>query len=208
MSRSGNDKVGVSISKFLGTSEPPFKVWRQNVRSFFGIKDIWRFVWASPVSPGDTDAEETMKARDELQRWKGVPRWKGTEKEWEDNNRLVSGWLGRLTSGAANTIVNQTSGDEEDGLAAWEALAAKYDVTGLNAKLAMKIKLVNRCLGADEDPDLFVGDMEDMQKKLADMRQEESDDSLLAVAIKTLPSRYDNVAVLARGGLGFYVVGV
>jgi hypothetical protein len=172
------------------------------VRSFFGIKHVWRFVWASPINPADTDAEAKMKARDELPRWKGVPRWKGTAEEWESNNQYVSSWLGILTSGDANAIANQASGNEQDGLAAWEALRAKYDVQDVNATLQLKVQLMNRRLGEDEDPDMFVADLEDMRARLRNVGAEESDDSLLAVAINTLPSRYDNVAVLARGGLG------
>lgn len=202
MSRSGgDDKVGFAIPKFSGIGGT-YKEWTQQVRSFFGIKHVWRFVWASPISPADPDAEEKMKAREKLPRWKGVPRWEGIEKEWESNNQYVSSWLGILTSGDANAIANQASGNEQDGLAAWEALRAKYDLHDVNAKVQLKVKLMSRSLGEDEDPDMFAADLEDMRKRLQDMGEEESDDSLLAVAIKTLPTKYDNVAVMARGGLG------
>jgi hypothetical protein len=64
MSRSGeSEKFGLSIPKPSG-EDGTYWEWKVLARAFFGIKKLWRFVLASPISPGDPDREAKMEMRE------------------------------------------------------------------------------------------------------------------------------------------------
>ena len=103
-------------------------------------------------------------------------------------NRLLHSMLVSYTDGAANNLVEQFR-KERDGLGAWEALEAKYEVKS-HVQMGVTLKMLIDDSPGTGDPDVYILRVERLQRQLIEMGVEVSDQLMMAIVLSRMQDGY------------------
>lgn len=167
------DKGLLKISKFAGVT-PEWLGWKVQLMSAFVVSDFTLFK-ALKDPPSEPEAVEAKLA-------------------WQELSCKVYARLILCTSGPANDLVLQFC-DTMNGLAAWAALSAKYELTGDVQKAALQEEMMRDVMGEHEDPDVYFLRLERVWRQLKTLGVHKEDDGslLMGTARAKLPDNYKSL---------------
>ena len=119
-------------------------------------------------------------------------------REWKEKDRKIFFKLVMYTTDKAASIVRQFAEDKEAGKGqrAWQALKDKYEHTGKVGRVEVQRELMEATMSEGDDPDVFLAKMESYQRKLEELKQPLSDETLQTIILSKLPSNYDTLVTI------------
>eukprot|EP00952_Eustigmatos_sp_NYUAD-ZCMA_P013331 52937-Eustigmatos_ZCMA.PRE.1 len=78
-----------------------------------------------------------------------------------------------------------------DGVAAWRGLVVKYERQGTLARVMLCKQLIQLHMSTGTDPDFFIGETEELARRLGAMDQQISELLLMGLVLAKLPAEYD-----------------
>ena len=166
-----------TIPKFGGKA---FREWRSKVRMAISYHNKGIFdVLNGEECPQDTSNPDAIE-------------------KWNSDNWDLFSILFFATTGSAHTVVRQFEGKKQgeglgNGVAAWEALAEKYDSFTKETRRACYEELTTNKMAQGEDPDDFFTKMEDLRERLKDMGEIVSDERFEDIILQAISNDYDYV---------------
>jgi hypothetical protein len=192
------DKGGAKLQPFSGRPED----WPQFKGRFEALldrtdADLLDFLLGH-FELDDDDEKKLLKGPEPQEK---KPQLKGGESQVETRaaakkakakearmNRLLHSMLTSYTDGAANNLVEQFR-KERDGLGAWAALEAKYEVKS-HVQMGVTLKMLIDDSPGDGDPDVYILRVERLQRQLTDMGVEVSDKLMMAIVLSRMQDGY------------------
>lgn len=119
---------------------------------------------------------------------------------WEEHNRQLQAWLVLFTTNVPLGIVKAHRGD---GLAAWEALQAKYLPRTTSRCAVLHHKLTTMAPRGGEDPDEYFIQLEEVRERLSEMGEEVSWNAMRSYVIMNLPTYYSPIMATLKDKLTY-----
>lgn len=116
------------------------------------------------------------------------------KEQWAEVNAEIYSNLVGYTSGAALATVAQQRATR-DGRKAWRDLITKYEAQGSLQKMRLHEEMANDKVGAKEDPDQYHLRMEERRRQLAAAGEQVSDEYMMTMGKKAMPSSYSNFVI-------------
>jgi len=169
-----NELTGIRLRPFAGVNAEEWPTWKPECQAYLDTKNLL-----------DTLIDERPDGD-------GAPA-----KRWDRNCRLIFAHLVAHIRGAARMFVMQyepSRGDPpraRDGVRAWRGLVVKYEQQGTLARVMLCKQLIQLDLSPGHDPDIFIGQAEELGRRLGAVGQQISELLLMGLLLAKLPAVYD-----------------
>ena len=166
----------VKIPPFTGESPEKFEEWSYQFQAVLDAAGLLETLF----EPNPADAEATAAATTTTEgEVPGEAEAKKAAKDWKDKDKSIFFKLILCTSDKAGSIVRQFAAETEAGRGqrAWQALRNKYEHTGKTGRVELQKEFMTATMGPGDDPDVFIGYMEGIVRKLEVLKLSTSEET-------------------------------
>ena len=191
----------VKIPPFTGESPEKFEEWSYQFQAVLDAAGLLETLFEPNPADAEATAAVTTTTEGEVP---GEAEAKKAAKDWKDKDKSIFFKLILCTSDKAGSIVRQFAAETEAGRGqrAWQALRNKYEHTGKTGRVELQKEFMTATMGPGDDPDVFIGYMEGIVRKLEVLKLSTSEETLQTTILSKLPSNYETLVTLLEADEG------